>query len=506
MKHENYIKEKLTDHESPTDLNSMWANLAKDLDQEQNKRQGIWYWGLRLLPVLLLLSIVAWLIYPSLIEMTQNKNKAVSSSETTSENTKDAVKSLNDFTIEQQELTNTNSDKVIEQKERNSTTKNTSKLETEIKTRTTKNFSSNDGTTSISSRTTLTRTTAPAVSSGRVGHYAQQNTTIQESINPVHSDYQQKAIQSTIDAELPSAGKTNIFPVVLKLDNLKLRLERLSDKLNLLNWDRKFEKRLPELDESAEPAPINPKVTKDPYIWRASINYGQTSSLFRHRTDIGIAEILNLTDNNLATRNNSFGVSLDRVSDKGLKIGLDLNYINHGVIHARDEELEKTTTGERSVVFINRFNEMVSNQIFEDLETSELAIWTFRNRHNLHSLELAATIGKEWNKGKMDFGIAAGPGINYIFAEDGFLPSGRLDFENDFIDTEAINQEISYNKVPNLLLSAKLKAQVGYHLTPRVRWYGEFTAAQLIGNTSNKSEINTRLAYFGGRTGLSYNL
>ncbi len=509
MKHENYIKEKLTDYESPMDMNSMWANLEKELDQEKNKTKGFWYWSLRILPVLVLLLIGAWLIYPSLSEKAQHSETSLQSTEPINKNIKvvpEKTTSESEVITEKQKSSNTKSlKKTVEQKQQRniSTTKNNTAQETEVNTRTTPHYSSTNSTSSISNRTTLTRTTAQADSSGsRVTHISQHSTATGMPTELIQSGQQQQVVKGTADTELPAAN-TNIFPVVLKLSDFIWGLENLSDKMNLIKWERNLKAQLPSID--LLPSTRTPRVTKkEPYIWRASINFGQTTSFFNHMPEAQLVEVFENPDNNLAARNNSFGVSMERISDKGLKLGLDLNYINHGVIHARDEEISRSTIGDRSVVYINGFNEVTTSQTFEDVEITERAIWTFRNRHNLHSLELAATIGKEWQKGKMDFSIAAGPGINYIYAQDGFLPSDSLAFESNFVSTDPINPETSFNRVPNFLLSAKLKAQVAYKLSPRIRWYGELAAAQLVGEVSNRSSFNTRLAYLGGRTGLSY--
>jgi len=490
MKHENYIKEKLTDYESPMDMSSMWAELEKDLDQEQKKERGFWFWGIRWFSIISLLAIAAWLIHP----MINQSSKTLSNNEIKTPFESKSVAVENTKEINDQ-ITNENIEPIV-------TSENKSLANQPIENSSTKTPTTSSNTNQKSNKQT------------KQNYFSSRETkTSSEQLNEINS-VNRANISTSNTTQLPTSQKTNIFPVVLKLDQLE-NDTRLLDPLGLLavkryliDWNENRDLDIDKPDKESRRVP-NIKVAKsNGKIWRASFNYGQTISRFNFLEENLIEAAPDLFYNS-ATNNHSFGIGLERVLKNNLKFGIEYNYINHGILHTRND----TFTGlnrilEQKVVYVDELGEVIGEEFLSSFETPDRYSWEFQNYNKLHSMEFTPMIGYELGYNKFDFSLSAGPGINLILWGAGAYP--RTNFVNigelEAIATEDINIDNSYFKEINLLLSAKLKAQVGYKLTDNLRSFVGIEGSKLFGEVAKDiGDIpRTRLSYFGARTGISY--
>jgi len=504
MKAEKYIIDTLTDYESPMDLNAMWSSLEQQLDKKPRKIRGFWYWSRNLFLTALFLGL-SWLavefitdqkIENSKIQLSEilppDQIKALPNPELSSTNTNE----LNKTTLASAEQSNNSySQEIINDSADNSH---------EYK-------SSNTLSETITAASKIEDSTGLPVSTtgGPVGspaHSILPASTSSSTIKPI--DTETKSISKPVFTVAASDTQKAIQNIQAKdLDDLN----SLPSVTSLLKWERRPALILPTVTPDDNPAikPIQPK----PNNWRASVNFGQTKSYFRHTTDVNqrpIAQFEKSTYNS-ARNNYTAGLGLSKLTDKGFSFGLDLAYINHGeqYIHTEFLLLAHSEQQEKTTVYLTQEGEFIAENttLFQDSFLHEYEI-EFESYHKLHTVQLAPMVGYTIDIGKLDLSLSLGAGLNYFYKQSGEIiePTGIRKIEDINASTELIDSEFSIHQVSNFYLSRRMKAELGYRIKENQRLFVSAEGGKIFGNTANQNQeyYTSTLNYSGWRAGLSW--
>lgn len=516
MKEEKYIKDKLTDYQSPMDASAMWADLEKSLDR-QNDSKPWFFWlkgGKGLLLATALMGLIGYGIWH--ITFTTGNKEEVLTSEVISENKIDNSEIVSEAISEtvssieatQQYLNTTNG-----QEEKSSYNTNTQSIisQSEItSTKTAKTKQTINQSTSVIP--TLTKRNVVAKNSNEIsGSFVPEtivpiyNTTKPSSTKP-HSEKVSKVLPASPLAMINDDTDTRLL----------LSLADAPSSRHYLSWVR------PIADAPALAKPrrrrIEPIENKKGH-WRASAFAGQSIS------DINIG----FTSNNAlveyqsivesisaplsATNNLSYGVGIERLFRNGFSVKLGLEYMNHGQIYQQaDTVVTAVRTAVSSTIYTDPTGNFLGEAEVEEIEVLDLAVAQVRSYHKLNTYRLPVSLGYNFQLNTMDLGISIGGSANYIKDNTGLLL--RRDRNNiEEFWTPITTTEDAYTslyEVSTLKFSADANLELGYTLGPDFRIFAALGAGRIIGNAASQElkeeQFKINMNYAALKLGVSYNL
>lgn len=503
MKEEKYIKEKLTDYESPMDMGAMWADLEKNLDEKEDRKGGFWIWGKGLLMSLGLLAIVSILFFTfrsstidkhpiseNKISNTQNNIPTNTGNKQTLNTPKSDTKSTNLISKSKNETGSNNKKENKTAPLQDSTRKTTSS----------NNRNASKANKTINSKSLYTTnqiTTAPVSKS--VAQAKKPRTEKSSTITIASSDSVSKSKKSD-ETKSIEANKD---------ENLMAQFAMLAGNHSFLNWNRVLDMRFPSI---VLPKASRIRVPKEKKVsWRGRINYGLTLSdpIFSGLTDAGITEdvfITKLNEKLLSTTNHTFGIGVERVTNKGLKLSLDLNYMNHGYIYADNAEIEAIIEQETSTVYISDGGSFIGEDEIIVESQDGYYFWNYRDYRGWDAFQAPIMIGYETRRNNFDLSISAGPALNFLRQSDEILNYNELNIElAERAELNLVSLETeSIFKQNTFLLSATTKAELGYRLRKKLRIFTSVEAGRLLSDVSSNGDAIAKLNHFGMRTGVSY--
>lgn len=488
MKEEKYIKDKLSNYDSPMDMEAMWANLEEGLDKNKDEKPVFWllrfgkkifFTALILLVAIVAYSYYGWNLIPSktITENTYSQSQSTTTPKAIIENTETTTTSeiketkFTETTTDLSSNTNTTENNNLEQKERkffNSANSSTTKSRT-----TTKN--------NAPAETILkkpTKTTAPV---------------LKEQTKQPALAYQATTSNSTIPKATVSKTATN--EIIVKKPALLNGLALLSNQ-QLVAYEK--ETQIMDLDMATGPL-ATIEVAKQHQEWRVNLAIAQNATLFEH-TNINedIVTYRSRNGETSTTNNWSYGLGIERKTKGVWLFGLGLNYINHGAIYSARDGGEGVEEGFDSVIYQDSQGNFLGEGEVPG-ERLTIRVKSFRQYKKLHSLQLPLSIGYEKNFNKLDLSLSVSPAINYFYSQS----SGEVR------ETSALlNYELSTFK-----LSGQAKAQVGYKLNGPFRLIAAVELGRLLGKLNSIIEdgpdfrrevAQTKFTYGRVSTGLSY--
>ena len=505
MKEEKYIKEKLTDYDSPMDMDAMWSNLEKNLDSKKDEKGALWFRGQSFLISLAFIAI-GLLLLTFIGDSFQNQNlteaivqpiedelnNKVNPLEQTQTNKENSESQIEGSDVENNELNNQSTLAKSYEQQVQSTTSNirtTSGLQsTEIKSQPTFNKSAN-----LQSKVADKNISNNQTASSKV-------------LTKEHLTQKQKELPFDNNLSSSSSSLNNLDKLVLEKD----ALNALPYIKAYIDWTRSKDGIVPEFERGKR---IELK-SDDKSIWRASINVGQTASFYNFNlandSELSDLTIDFLNEKNKTTLNNTFGIGLEKVNKKGLKYYLGLNYLNHGFINSQSDTLlgaQSETIVETVIIgddgsFIGMADSRVEVR-------PNLDLWSYRDYKTLHTFQMPLMVGYEFRINKFDFSISAGPVLNYIYKQGSnltFTDEQILYAESRGLFLGELSTEVLDLKSNAFIVSAAMKADLGFAISDHFRVFGSADAGLLFGELVNDPEgiLSTNLTHLGLKTGLSY--
>lgn len=509
MKEEKYIKDTLANYDSPMDMDAMWADLEKSLDNDKDEKPVFWLFrfGKKLFftSLALMLTVAAFTFYSI------NKPNELKIPQTTTE----LSKTTNDLSTENTPATST----VIKNKDEGLTQQQTQESKIESKTNSEKtpvtrniraketidaksiNIERKVNQKQLSSNTNTVETAKTKTSFSRIIPSQTKSQDTQKPISKTKTDPNQNSIKA-IDAEQAIPAKqqtTNKKPIVIKkeaetsktLNNYLSSLAFLSNQ-KLLQFSRK----LPSLSlKFSTPTPKRIRVKQEPNKWRAKLAVAQSTSYFIHKNPDGLSLFNDFNRPDIAATNNlGFGISLSRKTKGSLLFTTGLNYLKHGAMYSEYRITESEERSTREIIYVDpQFNFLGSAE--EEIETANLNIRSYREYKRLHSLQLPLSIGYEIGFKKLDLSISVGPALNYFFSQSAST-------------TEETDAFLNY-RLSAIRFSALLSAELGYSFSDRYRLFTSVDGGRILSRLeSNSLESDfpnfTNLSYTSFKVGLSY--
>jgi len=491
MKEEKYIKEKLTDYESPINMEAMWADLEKNLDETEDRKGGFWLWGKGFLMSLAVLALAAILFFT----FRNSNTKQQPISETRNTNTE---KTITPSTTEQQdtEVLN-NNNKSIEQ---------STILEpvTENKKVTKKKTSQSLEVNSTKTRKSTERVAQKATSTknGVIKTTPSNNTfrTTKKAIEPINAD---SGISTT---SYSASNSKNTKATALASAAMLAQIHDIAGKEAFLDWTRVLDLRFPSL--AFPKAPRIRTTNKKKTLWRAAVNYGLSSTDLIFPSPMGFAGTeVDLGRNHKPAINNTYGISLERVSSKGLKISIGLNYLNHGYIYTDGDEYIANVDQETTTVFISDSGSFIGEEKSSEQVTEGLYTWRYRDYRGWNTFQIPIMVGYEKRKNKLDYSLSAGLAINLLGGPSEILDYSdetRILAESNEIKLSPISERTIFLEDISRSISGIAKAELGYSLKNRIRIFASIEAGRSLQKFAYSEQGLVHINHFGTRTGLSY--
>lgn len=533
MKEEKYIKDKLTDYQSPMDMDGMWANLEEELDKGKKDR-GLLFYLRSIISVLAILVLAGIIYYTVNLPNTKNtisenktttiidtKKEQVETSISTEDISKVQANSSEPTSKPDSERLKTEGSEAKENKAETKTPTAETKQSTSQSTNQTSKFNSRNNSNN-NTQLNSTAKTKPRVkntnSETRTKSTAsettkQQETSIKKDLDKsAKSKVIENSIKSTNDNQAKSKSTitttdqssntiSNVATAFLKIAVLPAGLLAVQDRL------------LPEPKEVIlDLEPIDPKPI-EARKWRISLNGGTTKSYINH--DKIFNEPGDTTKHWTQYRNEaeseiflpSFGIKLEKRKANGIKFSTGINYNNHGVRFAHKDTLRGENILDTSSTLV--ISEVTPEGLLINtgvVDAQRDVARTICSDNTLHTIQVPFLVGYEARKNKFDCSLSAGLNVNYMFSQSGISYAPRS--QNEFIDISVENNS-TYN-LSTLLLGAQAEIQLGYMLGDKWRMYSSFEyGLQLfnssIGNIQEEGlNLDTRIKHFGLRTGISY--
>ncbi len=466
MKEEKYIKDKLSNYDSPMDMDAMWAELEDSMDKNTDEKPVFWLFrfGKKIFfsSILLLIAISAFSYYywNTHNTITKNTYSQLDNTNTTPSATErkatDLSKGITAGSIENETI-NEEEASTADLRTRNKNNSGVPEIREKI--------SDETKTTNINSKTKAQKRNRPtssgqAKSSQAIIKKQQASPPLLVNQTPTSNTYMAKTKMSNKTASLSTEKKPPLLTAISLLANSQL--------LTLDNT-------APTLEMTMAENPVEVIRVRRPHKkWRASLGIAQSATLFQHAiTDAEIVSFRSRNGETSTTNNWSMGVGLERVTKRGWLFSTGLNYINHGAIYSARDGRESIELEFSPIVYVDS----QSNFLGEGEELTEILVIrrkAFRQYKRLHSMQLPLLVGFEKRLSKIDFSLSAGPACNYFFSQSA----------NDVRETEAL---LNY-KLSTMKISGQLKAQVGYSLNEKVRLYTSVEYGSLLGTLKSGNE------------------
>lgn len=511
MKEEKYIKDKLSNYDSPMDMDAMWADLEKNLNNEKDEKPIFWLFRFGrkffFLAAALLISLAAF----SYLYINNQSNLNLS---TTTDKTSSITQLKNNSdrkpntTLNKESEINTSqpdNNRETEIKKRKgqlnknlefSTTPEPQK--TKIQTKDLKKETTNKPVIKPSDNAT-----APSdIKENKKLKPKQQNQNNSQTISGQKDRKTKKKNDALVTPQSTTLKNKAIIPAST-ITVLKQKEKTKNSSINLMTPIAllasynfiKHNRNIANIGfENIAPAKRRILVKEQAYKWRANFSLAQTVSYFSHEA---IAEGFSVTvplANMSATNNLGFGIGLDRKTKTGLLLSTGVNYINHGAIYSYFKESTETRESNKVTIYTDQNNNFLG-ATEQEVEITSSTIRAYRQYKKLHSVQLPLTVGKEWQKNKMDFSIAAGTACNYFFSQSNH-------------EVEETSQLLNY-KLSALKFSLKARAEIGYTIRTNYRLFAAIEGGRLLGRLVDvpidlSSYISTQLTYGGLKAGVGY--
>ena len=496
MKEELYIKETLLDYESPMDMDAIWSDLDKALDKaesgialppaiESQKTSP----ARKYLPLLLLLLVsgCGFYAYKNLslfsgtptatevdpVQLNTESQKKASDNTNTSETTPDSYETKSVINQVSGMSKTTNKTQSTPQKAASKgVIISRKKQATQPSSTTSPNFAK---------ATNADRSITPPPTANKTSPNYSHSHNNEVVAAPIQSESSQKKSNLPLASPTPLEGLA-----IFNSDIIPLHYTRT------VNPDFVFAK-------VARSRKIVPE--KENRTWRLGLHTGIVSAMsdvtIEGMSASGLGDFSDSkTINAQRLSQPTFGVQVERIFPTGLLLRAGLNYLNQGrnIISVDTLGTEEMTFTSLSAPATNQFGmTSVTSTVTTIIETT---IAKEETQENLILLQVPLTVGYQKAFSKIDMGVAAGLGLNYVLEQQTF--------------NIAVAELINPLRLPTLSLSGLIDLELGYALSENFRIYasafgGRHLSSKFINPESDlSSNAKSIVNHYGLRAGISF--
>ncbi len=463
MKEEKYINEKLSNYDSPLDMDMIWGQLETALDKKDKKPKFFAFKKLiGLLSLVLIISSLIWCYSNYQSDKAQSTISSLNQP-VESKTIERPVSQLSDAIGSNTVISNDESEALTNKK----VVKTTSPIK--------------------NSQTSINVTTSKKSASESALLTKIKNSVPTNITSPLNSNNEST---NKITTTTPSQHYNNSNFLLAQTNQSQIsntpKLEEIQ--LSLLDYNR------------TQPKPnklIKPH-TPSPSPWSFDIYSGQSFSYAKYSGTISdgiqidnfetlLESWTNKTEEAQSTTNNlSYGLAVKRKVAKNWYIESGINFLNHG-----------TTFSYSDTTYNSNLTESDSTIFRRDIKAY----------NKINTLQIPLLIGKEFNKNKLSFNMAVGVGINFLRNEEGYQ-FNLFNASQEPIFTRrssGFESELGISAV----LSGLAQMDIGYSFSEHLGLFSGIQAGRtkdLNSNSGDELGISSSFNYWGIRAGLRYSL